>query len=96
MVLEIASFDIVVGQEDDFLSAYRTVRDVIATTPGCRTVRMTRGIESPSRFTLLAEWETLEAHTENFRGSERFITWRAALGPFFANSPHAEHYSEVE
>jgi heme-degrading monooxygenase HmoA len=96
MVLEIATFDIVPGQEDEFLSAYRTVRDVIASTPGNRSVRMTRGIESPSRFVLLAEWETLEAHTEDFRGTERFITWRAALSPYFAGPPHAEHHSDVE
>jgi heme-degrading monooxygenase HmoA len=96
MVLEIATFDITPGQEDEFLSAYRTVREVIASTPGCGTVRMTRGIESPSRFVLLVEWDTLEAHTENFRGTERFTTWRAAIGPYFARAPHAEHYSDVE
>lgn len=96
MVLEIATFDIVPGQEDDFVSAYRTVRDVLASTPGFGSIRMTRGIESPSRFVLVVEWETLEAHTENFRGSERFTTWRAAIGPYFANPPHAEHYSDVE
>jgi heme-degrading monooxygenase HmoA len=96
MVLEIATFDVVPGQEADFLSAYRTVRDVIASTPGNRSVRMTRGIESSSRFVLLAEWDTVEAHTEGFRGTERFTTWRAALGPYFAGPPHAEHYSDVE
>lgn len=95
MVLEIATFDIVPGREDDFLAAYRSVRDVVASTPGCRTVRMTRGIESPSRFVLLVHWDTLEAHTERFRGTDRFTTWRAAIGPYFANPPHAEHYSDV-
>jgi heme-degrading monooxygenase HmoA len=96
MVLEIATFDVVPGQEADFVSAYRTVRDVIGSTPGCRSVRMTRGIESPSRFVLLVEWDTVEAHTEGFRGSERFTTWRAALSPHFAGPPHAEHHSDVE
>jgi len=96
MVLEIATFDIVPGQEDDFLSAYRTVRHVIGSTPGNRSVRMTRGIESPSRFVLLAEWETVEAHTADFRGTERFTTWRAALSPYFAGPPQAEHHTDVE
>ena len=50
-------------------------------TPGCRSVRMTRGIESPSRFVLLVEWDSVEAHLENFRASERFGQWRAHIGP---------------
>ena len=96
MVLEIATFDIVPGQEDDFLSAYRTVRHVIASTPGNRSVRMTRGIESPSRFVLLVEWDAVESHEQNFRGTERFTAWRAAIGPYFASPPQVEHYSDVE
>jgi quinol monooxygenase YgiN len=56
---------------------------------------MTRGIESPSRFVLLVEWDDVTAHEENFRASERFSTWRAAIGPYFAAPPHVEHVSEI-
>jgi quinol monooxygenase YgiN len=56
---------------------------------------MTRCIESPSRFVLLVEWDSVEAHEENFRGSDRFDTWRAAIGPFFAAPPHVEHVQEI-
>jgi quinol monooxygenase YgiN len=37
----------------------------------------------------------VDAHLQNFRGSERFKTWRRALGPFFAAEPHVEHFQEV-
>ena len=45
---------------------------------------MTQGIESPSRFVLLVEWDSVEAHEQNFRGTDRFTAWRAAIGPHFA------------
>jgi heme-degrading monooxygenase HmoA len=93
MVLEVALFD--VHDPAGFEAAYLHVRDVIATTPGCRSVRMTHGIESPDRFVLLVEWESIESHESDFRGTERFTTWRAAIGPFFARPPHAEHFVDV-
>lgn len=96
MVLEVADIAVRPGSEDEFLTAFRGVRDVLAGTPGCRAVRMTRGIESPSRFVLLVEWDSVAAHEENFRGSERFAAWRAAIGPYFAAPPHVEHAADVD
>jgi heme-degrading monooxygenase HmoA len=96
MVLEIADIEVRPGAEDDFAAAYRGVREVLTTTPGCRSARMTRGIESPSRFVLLVEWDSVEAHEENFRATERFTTWRATLGPFFTSPPHVEHAHDLE
>jgi heme-degrading monooxygenase HmoA len=95
-VLEVADIAVQPGREEEFAAAYRSVRDVVAGTPGCRSVRMTRGVESPSRFVLLVEWDSVAAHEENFRGSDRFTTWRAAIGPFFAGPPHVEHVTDVD
>jgi heme-degrading monooxygenase HmoA len=95
MILEIALIDIRPGQEDAFATAYVKARHLVATTPGCRSVRMTRGIESPSRFVLLVEWDSIEAHLETFRGSDRFGRWRALIGEYFAGPPVVEHYTDV-
>jgi heme-degrading monooxygenase HmoA len=95
MVLEVGDIEIIAGQEEQFVAAYLGVRDVVAGTPGCRTVRLTRGIESPSRFVLLVEWDHVEAHEQNFRGTDRFTAWRNAIGPFFARPPHVEHVTDV-
>ena len=96
MVVEVALIEIQPGAEDDFASAYVTARPILATTPGCRSVRMTRGIESPSRFVLLVEWDSVEAHEVNFRATERFGQWRGLIGPHFANPPHVEHFSDID
>ena len=95
MVLEVGDIEVIAGREERFLAAYLTVRDVLAGTPGCRTVRMTRGVESPTRFVLLVEWDNLDAHENNFRGTDRFTRWRAAIGPYFARPPHVEHVTDV-
>lgn len=95
MVLELADIRVTPGAEQDFTRAYLGVRDVLTSTPGCRSVRMTRGVESPSRFVLLVEWDSVEAHHQHFRGSERFVQWRAAIGPFFASPPVVEHVADI-
>ena len=95
MVLEVALFDIHPGQEDEFANAFAAARPLLITTPGCRSVRMTRGIESPSRFVLLVEWDSVQAHIENFRNSDRFPQWRGHIGPFFATPPTVEHYEDL-
>ncbi|ROT31095.1 antibiotic biosynthesis monooxygenase [Micromonospora sp. HM5-17] len=95
MVLEVALIDVVPGQEEDFVRAYASGHHLVATTPGCRSVRMTRGVESPSRFVLLVEWDSVEAHLENFRATERFTAWRALIGPYFATPPVVEHFVDV-
>jgi heme-degrading monooxygenase HmoA len=95
MVLEVALIDVVPGQEDAFAAAYAQARPLVTGTPGFRTIRMTRGIESPSRFVLLVEWDSVAAHEENFRGSDRFPRWRALIGPYFAAPPVVEHFTDV-
>jgi heme-degrading monooxygenase HmoA len=96
MVLEVASIHVQPGSEEAFAAAYRGVREIVTGTPGCSSIRMTRGVESPSRFVLLVEWDTVEAHDQNFRGTERFTAWRAAIGPFFAEPPYVEHFTDID
>ena len=95
MVLEVAVIEVTPGQEDEFAAAYRRVRQEVASAPGCQSVRMTRGVESPSRFVLLVEWDSVEAHERGFRATERFTRWRAAIGPHFAVPPRVEHYTDI-
>ena len=95
MVLEIADFAILPGREDDFIAAVGEGVALLRATPGFRSVRMTRSVESPSRFVLLVEWADLEAHTVGFRESDRFPRWRALIGPFFDGAPQVEHFTDV-
>ncbi|MEV0564742.1 antibiotic biosynthesis monooxygenase family protein [Dactylosporangium sp. NPDC050588] len=95
MVLEVALIDVLAGREDEFAAVYGKAHTLLATTPGCRSVRMTRGVESPTRFVLLVEWDSVDAHLDNFRATDRFTQWRGLLGPFFNGAPTVEHFVDV-
>jgi heme-degrading monooxygenase HmoA len=95
MVLEVALIDIQEGREEEFAAAYAEAYPIVATTPGCRSVRMTRGVETPTRFVLLVEWDSVDTHLDNFRATERFTRWRALIGPYFDGAPRVEHFADV-
>jgi heme-degrading monooxygenase HmoA len=95
MVLEIADFTIKAGTEDEFAAAVKEALPHVSATPGFLGARLTRSIESPSRFVLLIEWESVEAHTVGFRASDRFPKWRALIGPYFDGDPYVEHAADV-
>ena len=95
MVLEVALIDVLPGSEDDFAAAYAKAHDILVATDGCLKVRMTRGVETPNRFVLLVEWESVDAHLDNFRATERFTTLRGLLGPYFDGAPRVEHFVDV-
>jgi heme-degrading monooxygenase HmoA len=95
MVLEVALIDVQDGREDGFAAAYAQAYPILATTPGCRSVRMTRGVETPTRFVLMVEWDSVDAHLDNFRATERFTRWRALIGPYFDGAPRVEHFTDM-
>jgi heme-degrading monooxygenase HmoA len=94
MVLEVALIDVTAGQEDAFAAAYKEARQQIEQAEGRRSIRMTRGIETPTRFVLMVEWDSVEAHN-GFRASDAFGVWRGLIGPHFANPPHVEHFTDI-
>ena len=94
MVLEIALIDVTPGSEPAFAEAYAQAKELVGGTPGCRSMRMTRGVETPTRFVLLVEWDSVEDH-QVFRDSDRFPRWRALVGPHFAAPPQVEHYVDL-
>src|SRR3954470_7350813 len=80
---------------DAFAAAYLEAREILVGTPGCRSVRMTHGVESPTRFVLLVEWDSVEGHEATFGSPERFARWRALIGPWFDGPPRVEHFTDV-
>lgn len=96
MILELADITIRPGEQAAFDTAIaHGVRSVISKATGFRRASVQKGIESPERYLLLIEWETLENHTVDFRGSAAFAEWRAIVGSFFAQPPRVEHFTTV-
>ena len=96
MILEQADITIAPGKQAEFDAAIaHGVASVISQAKGFRGARVHKGIESPERYLLLIQWETLENHTVDFRESPAFQAWRAIVGPFFAKPPVVEHFELV-
>ena len=95
MILEHALLDVRPGQESAFEGAFGQAKHIIASMPGFRLLRLSRCIEHSSRYLLLVEWDSLEDHTEGFRGSPEYEQWRALLHHFYDPFPTVEHYESV-
>lgn len=95
MVLEIALIDVVPGQEQAFADAYGQAHHLLIGTPGCISARMTRGVETPSRFVGIVQWESIDDHLHNFRETERFEQYAALLGKYLAGQPVVEHFTDL-
>lgn len=95
MITEIAQIDVTAGSESDFEAAVGKARAVFARAKGFRTLELHRSIEKPQRYRLIVQWETLENHTVDFRGSSDFTEWRGLVGSYFASPPEVEHTETV-
>ena len=95
MITEHAILNVIPGQEDDFLSDLERAKTFIAGSPGFRRAPGRTLPGEPQHFLLLVEWESLEAHTEGFRGSAAYEEWRSLLHHFYDPFPVVEHFEPV-
>ncbi len=94
MILEVADIRLVPGRRARFEeAAHRGIQTVIARSKGFLGYQVRHSIETPERYLLLLEWETLEDHTVGFRGSPSYAEWRSIVAGFFAAPPSVEHFS---
>lgn len=95
MITEIAALRIDPARAGDFEAAVAAAKEHFRTAPGCHGISLERVIETPGAYNLRVLWETVEAHTVDFRGSENFQKWRALAGPFFLEPPVVVHSETV-
>src|SRR3954471_19233501 len=95
MVTELAILDVKPGHEAGFEQAFERAKAIIAASPGFCSLELQRCLEQPSRYVLIVGWDTLEDHTEGFRGSTAYEEWRRLLHHFYDPFPTVEHYTLV-
>lgn len=94
MILEVADIRVKTDQQSEFeQAAHHGIQTVIARSKGFRGYQVRRSIESPDRYLLLLEWDTLEDHTVGFRSSAAYAQWRTLVVDFFAQPPFVEHFA---
>lgn len=95
MILEHAVLPVIPGREADFEAAFAEAKQIISSQHGFLGLTLSRCLERPSGYLLLVQWETLEDHTEGFRGSAGYEQWSELLHHFYDPFPVVEHYATV-
>ena len=95
VIVEHALLHVVPGQESAFEAAFAEARPLIAASPGCKHVSLSRCVERPSTYLLIVDWERLEDHTQGFRESPAYEEWRGLLHHFYDPFPTVEHFQPI-
>jgi heme-degrading monooxygenase HmoA len=93
MITEHAILSIKSGEEAEFETAFAEARPIIESMKGFRSLTLLRGIESPSHYLLLVDWDSVEDHVIGFRESPRYEDWRRLLHHFYDPFPDVEHFA---
>lgn len=96
MILEVAILDVRNGQEEAFEAAFKQASAIISAMNGYVSHQLQKCMEKNSRYILLVNWQTLEAHTVGFRQSEEYQEWKKLLHHFYDPFPTVEHYEAVQ
>lgn len=94
-VLELAVLDVRPGEAAEFEAAFARAQAILTASPGYRRHALRRCVENGHRYLLLVWWDTLESHTEGFRGAPGYARWSELLHRFYEPFPAVEHYVEV-
>lgn len=93
MFVERVEVPVTEGQEEAFAKAMSEKGlKILAAAAGCASARLGRGVESPSKFLLLLEWDAVESHIA-FTKTEEFGEFVAVARPFFAGPTSMEHFA---
>ena len=96
MIFEVAILEVIPGQENEFEAAFAQASLIISSMSGYISHQLQRCIEKQDHYILLVNWETLEAHTVGFRGSEGYQEWKRLLHHFYDPFPSVEHYELIQ
>ena len=91
MILEIAQIEVKPGTEAAFEAAIAAAAALFKAAKGCRSFAVRRSVETPQRYRLMIEWDTLAAHKDEFVGSQAWTDYRAMVSPYFEAPPQVEH-----
>jgi len=91
VVLEIADIGVKPGLEAEFEAGVAKAAPLFKSAKGCHGLSLQRSHETPTRYLLFVQWETVEAHMVDFRNSPAFAGWRDCVQHCFETPPQVQH-----
>jgi len=95
MITEVATLEVKPGLESAFENDFDLAASIISGSEGYLSHELLRGVEKPSRYTLLVRWKTLDSHTIGFRESPEYQKWKDLLHHYYDPFPTVEHFEKV-
>lgn len=92
MITEHVLLHVADEQSAAFEAAFVEARRLIALSPGFVSLSLCRDAETSGQYLLLVEWESIAAHRDGFRKSERYAAWSALLHPFYESMPVVRYF----
>jgi heme-degrading monooxygenase HmoA len=92
LITEHAVLEVKPGQHAAFEAAMREAVPLIAASDGFLGIDVLPCIETAGRYLLLVRWTDVKAHEAGFRGSDRYLQWKALLHRFYEPFPLVQHY----
>ena len=94
LILEHAILHIKPGESSRFELAMKQAAPLIAASPGFLGLEVRPQAEGENSYLLLVRWESIAAHRDGFRKSDRYQKWRALLHHFYEPFPTVRYYAE--
>lgn len=95
MILESAYLSVKEGEASAFEEAFKQASSIISSMNGYISHELHKCIEDEYLYLLLVKWETLEDHTQGFRGSAEYQDWKQLLHHFYEPFPIVWHFEQV-
>lgn len=96
MILEVAMLQVKPDLTNEFETNFKIASKLISQMKGYVHHELQKCVEEESKYILLVKWETLEDHTQGFRGSKAYLEWKSLLHHFYDPFPVVEHYTNVD
>jgi quinol monooxygenase YgiN len=94
MIIERSELPITPGREVEFETRFGVAVATLRAAAGCGHVSLARGVESPSKYLLVIEWDSIEHH-QRFATTEEFSRFRDLIAKCLAGKPDTGHFMPV-
>lgn len=95
MIIEHAVLNVVPGKANEFEAALHLAMPLISASPGFQGLEIRRNAASANQYLLLVRWDSVAAHTEGFRKSDRYQKWKEMLHDLYNPFPTVSHFDQV-
>lgn len=96
MILEVAILNVKKGRAKKFENDFQIASQYISSIEGYVKHSLKKCIEIESKYILLVEWVSVEAHEIGFRQSLQYQKWKALLHDYYDPFPQVLHYEDLK